>query len=263
MHAAPNPRTLTGRSGASSHVLRFPLRAFLRFPVCPPGSSPSSAFLWFPFVRRSPVRSLRPLPGSGSPSVSLRVPFSLGNLHVSAAAGRFRRRRSQAAGTKVTSSAVSASPGSRDPPALQMGSGRARWGCRHRIAGYERITTPLAVVAVAVVAAIISYQHAYELVRSHGESGVTARLLPFTVDGLIWAASMVVLDASRRKPARTTAGRLEPRRWDRGHGRCQPGAWRRARPHRRTGQRLARLGAGRHIRAADGAGPHRTWHPAR
>jgi hypothetical protein len=51
---------------------------------------------------------------------------------------------------------------------------------------------------VAVLAAVISYQHAYELVRSHGESGTTARLLPFTVDGLIWAASMVVLDASRR-----------------------------------------------------------------
>jgi hypothetical protein len=61
-----------------------------------------------------------------------------------------------------------------------------------------RVTTALAVVAVAVVAAIISYQHAYELVRSHGEPGVTARLLPFMVDGLIWAASMVVLDASRR-----------------------------------------------------------------
>ena len=61
-----------------------------------------------------------------------------------------------------------------------------------------RITTALAVVAVATVAAVISYQHAFELVRSHGESGVTARLLPFTVDGLIWAASMVVLDASRR-----------------------------------------------------------------
>jgi hypothetical protein len=27
---------------------------------------------------------------------------------------------------------------------------------------------------------------------------MTARLMPFTVDGLIWAASMVVLDASRR-----------------------------------------------------------------
>jgi hypothetical protein len=61
-----------------------------------------------------------------------------------------------------------------------------------------KATTALAVVAVAVVAAFISYQYAYELVRSHGEAGVTVRLLPFTVDGLIWAASMVVLDASRR-----------------------------------------------------------------
>lgn len=61
-----------------------------------------------------------------------------------------------------------------------------------------RITTALAVVAVAGVAAIISYQHAYELVRSYGESGATARLAPFTVDGLILAASMVMMDASRR-----------------------------------------------------------------
>ena len=61
-----------------------------------------------------------------------------------------------------------------------------------------RLTTALAVVAVAGVAAIISYQHAYELVTSHGETGLTAHLLPFTVDGEIWAASMVVLDASRR-----------------------------------------------------------------
>ena len=35
-----------------------------------------------------------------------------------------------------------------------------------------RITTALAVVAVAVVAAVISYQHAYELVRSNGASGL-------------------------------------------------------------------------------------------
>ena len=61
-----------------------------------------------------------------------------------------------------------------------------------------RITTAAAVIAVAAAAAVISYQHVFELVRSHGESGLTARLLPFTVDGLIWAASMVVLDASRR-----------------------------------------------------------------
>ena len=61
-----------------------------------------------------------------------------------------------------------------------------------------RITTALSVVAVADVAAIISYQHAYELVTSHGKIGLTVHLLPFTVDGLIWAASMVVLDASLR-----------------------------------------------------------------
>ena len=61
-----------------------------------------------------------------------------------------------------------------------------------------RITTALAVLAVAGVAAIISYQHAYELVSTHGQTGVTARLVPFTVDGLILAASMLILDANRR-----------------------------------------------------------------
>ena len=61
-----------------------------------------------------------------------------------------------------------------------------------------RITTALGVVMVAALAAVISYQHAYELVSSHGETGLTARLMPFTVDGLILAASMLILDASRR-----------------------------------------------------------------
>ena len=61
-----------------------------------------------------------------------------------------------------------------------------------------RITTALAVASVAAVAAVISYRHAYELVTTHGETGLTARLLPLTVDGLILAASMLILDASRR-----------------------------------------------------------------
>ena len=61
-----------------------------------------------------------------------------------------------------------------------------------------RISTALAVAAVAAVAAVISYRHAYELVTTHGETGLTARLLPFTVNGLILAASMLILDASRR-----------------------------------------------------------------
>ena len=61
-----------------------------------------------------------------------------------------------------------------------------------------RITTALAVATVAAVAAVISYRHAYELVSTHGETGATARLVPFTVAGLILAASMLTLDASRR-----------------------------------------------------------------
>ncbi len=100
-------------------------------PLRPPSSGfPSSGVLRFVPFGRCPV----PV----SPSVSLRVPFPLGNLHVSAAAGRFRRRRSQTAGTKVTSSAATTSPGSRDPPALSDGQRLGTMGCRHRIAGYER-----------------------------------------------------------------------------------------------------------------------------
>jgi len=62
-----------------------------------------------------------------------------------------------------------------------------------------RITTALAVATVAAVAAVISYRHAYELVSTHGETVITARLVPFTVDGLILAASMLTLDANRRR----------------------------------------------------------------
>jgi hypothetical protein len=40
-------------------------------------------------------------------------------------------------------------------------------------------------------AAVISYPHTHEMVRSHSESGITARLVSFTVDGLIWAASLL------------------------------------------------------------------------
>ncbi|TVZ02935.1 DUF2637 domain-containing protein [Trebonia kvetii] len=62
-----------------------------------------------------------------------------------------------------------------------------------------RWTTAGAVVGVAAVAAVASYEHAYALVRAHGEAGLTGRLLPLTVDGLISASSMVMLDSARRK----------------------------------------------------------------
>jgi hypothetical protein len=58
-----------------------------------------------------------------------------------------------------------------------------------------------AVIGVAAVAAAASYEHAYALVRPHGEAGWTARLVPLTVDGLIYTSSMVMLDCARRKVA--------------------------------------------------------------
>jgi hypothetical protein len=60
-------------------------------------------------------------------------------------------------------------------------------------------STAFAVLGVAAVAAVASYEHAYDLVRAHGESGWTARMVPLTVDGLIYASSMVMLDSARRK----------------------------------------------------------------
>jgi Protein of unknown function (DUF2637) len=62
-----------------------------------------------------------------------------------------------------------------------------------------RWSTALAVLGVAAVAAVASYEHAYDLVRANGESGWTAHLIPLTVDGLIYASSMVMLDSARRK----------------------------------------------------------------
>lgn len=66
----------------------------------------------------------------------------------------------------------------------------------------ERIikwSTAAAVLCVATVAAVVSYDHAYALVRAYGEDGWTARLVPLTVDGLIYASSMVMLHSARRR----------------------------------------------------------------
>jgi len=56
--------------------------------------------------------------------------------------------------------------------------------------------------------AAVSCGHAYDLVRVHGEVSCTARMVPLTVDGLIYASSMVMLDSARRK---TPVPALAPR----------------------------------------------------
>jgi len=59
-----------------------------------------------------------------------------------------------------------------------------------------RWSTAFAALGVEAVAAVASYEHAYDLVRAHGEDGWTARMVPLTADGLIYA--MVMLDSARR-----------------------------------------------------------------
>ena len=72
-----------------------------------------------------------------------------------------------------------------------------------------RWSTAGAVVGVATIAAVASYEHAYALVRFHGEAGWTERLVPLTVDGLIYASSMMVLVSSPRRAARAGGQRRD------------------------------------------------------
>jgi hypothetical protein len=60
-----------------------------------------------------------------------------------------------------------------------------------------RTGTAAVVAAVAAFAAIVSYSHIYDLGRQHGQAGTAARLLPLSVDGLILAASLVMLHEAR------------------------------------------------------------------
>ncbi len=58
--------------------------------------------------------------------------------------------------------------------------------------------TASVVLAVTAFAAVVSYSHIYDLGYVHGQSGTAARLLPLSVDGLIVAASLVMLQEARR-----------------------------------------------------------------
>jgi hypothetical protein len=60
-----------------------------------------------------------------------------------------------------------------------------------------RFATAVVVCAVAAFAAVVSYSHIYGLGRAHGQNGTAARLLPLSVDGLILAASLVLLHEAR------------------------------------------------------------------
>jgi hypothetical protein len=62
---------------------------------------------------------------------------------------------------------------------------------------FARFVAGLAVLAVAVIAGIVSYSHIDALALAHGYSPDTARLLPLSVDGLIVASSLVLVTEAR------------------------------------------------------------------
>lgn len=88
-----------------------------------------------------------------------------------------------------------------DPARPATAADRSRPGQEHAGTAGDRVIrwgATLSVLLVTGIAAVISYGHAYELVTRYGETGVTARVLPLTVDGLVGTCSLVLLDSARR-----------------------------------------------------------------
>lgn len=70
------------------------------------------------------------------------------------------------------------------------------------------IVTFLTVFAITAITAAVSYEHEYELARHNGQVPWVSSVLPFTVDGMILGASVVLLWAGAqgiRHPARPLA----------------------------------------------------------
>ena len=64
-----------------------------------------------------------------------------------------------------------------------------------------RVLTGVAVLAVAVIAACVSFSHIEALALSHGQPIWDARFLPVSVDGLLVVSSLTLLaDARARRP---------------------------------------------------------------
>lgn len=60
-----------------------------------------------------------------------------------------------------------------------------------------RRLTAAAVLLVAAIAAVVSYEHLYHLAITHGEPRLDASLIPVATDGTVVVSSLVMLRASR------------------------------------------------------------------
>lgn len=61
-----------------------------------------------------------------------------------------------------------------------------------------RWSTTIVVVLLAGIAAVVSFMHLHEVIVRYGEAGFTSWLIPAIPDGIVYAASMVLLDAAHR-----------------------------------------------------------------
>lgn len=96
-----------------------------------------------------------------------------------------------------------------DPPPSATPATRVRWRPRMPAVDGDMVITwsmTASVALVAVDAAIVSYSHIYGLATGHwgsgAETGIQARLLPLSIDGVIFEASLVKLYGARHKTAR-------------------------------------------------------------
>jgi hypothetical protein len=71
-----------------------------------------------------------------------------------------------------------------------------------------RILAAAVVLAVAGIAAVISYSHIRALALAHGQAGTAAMLLPLSVDGAVLAAALVMLRAARTGQQAPRLGRV-------------------------------------------------------
>lgn len=60
-----------------------------------------------------------------------------------------------------------------------------------------RVLTAFAVLVVAAIAAVISFTHIDHLAITHGQTVLSAALLPLSIDGTVAAASLVMLRSAR------------------------------------------------------------------
>ena len=60
-----------------------------------------------------------------------------------------------------------------------------------------RHLTTAAVLLVAAIAAVVSYQHLYHLAVTHGETRMDSALIPLSIDGTVVTASLLMLRAAR------------------------------------------------------------------